>query len=154
MSPCANDANFANSLRRPSRVSSRDPRIVVVGEELERTRLAALLSHEQQRHVRGEEHAGRSEVTHLRRQAIAVGAVADLVVVLRADDESTRGQRLVGPRKVGDGAELGVVALPLSGQENVKRVVEVVRPLRVVAPFLERPPVAAHRSPRSRAPRG
>ena len=47
-----------------------------------------------------------------------------------------------GAGQVGDGAEALVVPVVLAGQQDVQRVMELVGPLRVVAPLLERPPVA------------
>src|SRR3954463_8319522 len=64
-----------------------DRRVVVVGEELERRTLSVLLAHEEQRDLRREEHARGRDAPRLGRQAVADGAVADLVVVLGADDE-------------------------------------------------------------------
>ena len=91
----------------------------------------------------------------LGRQAVAEGAVADLVVVLVEDDE-LRGIAIVGwraeaplakrrvlpvvderaperLREIGDGSELLVVAVLVAGQQHAQGVMEVVGPLRVVA---------------------
>ena len=89
------------------------------------------------------------------RQAVAEGAVSDLVVVLVEDDELLgravvrgRAEALLAKRRVlavmhkrarerlcevGDVAELLVVAVAVAGQQDAQRVVEVVGPLRVVA---------------------
>src|SRR5690349_12155327 len=88
-----------------------DRGIVVVGEELERRRLAVLLAHEEERDLRREEEARGGDAARLGRQPVALCAVADLVVVLRVDDETP--VVLVCARKVGDGAEAGVVAVVL-----------------------------------------
>ena len=63
-----------------------DRRVDVVGEELERVRLPVLLAHEEERRLRGEEDDRRGDAERVGRETVAEGAVADLVVVLRADD--------------------------------------------------------------------
>ena len=72
-----------------------DQRVDVVGEELERRVLAVLLAHEQQRHERREQGAEGGQRTSRRRQPVAHGAVADLVVVLVEHDEPV-GRHVVG----------------------------------------------------------
>src|SRR5690242_11660960 len=66
--------------------------ITVVGEVEEGCRLAVLLAHEEHRQVRREEYQRRGKTLLLRRdqhrEPLRLGTVADLVVVLRADDES------------------------------------------------------------------
>ena len=106
--------------------------------------------------------ASRSGSTR-RGQPLARGPVADLVVRLQRDDEPPRVGRgpvdraavraaaergppavveeavLEGVRGGGAGAEVGVVALRLAGEQPVQRVVDVVVPLRV----RPRPPALA-----------
>ena len=65
----------------------RDDRVDVVGEELERPPLAVLLAHEEERDLRREQRQRRADAELVRGGPVAEGAVADLVVVLRADDE-------------------------------------------------------------------
>src|SRR5438874_9698971 len=66
------------------------------GEELEGRRLPILLTHEQQRDRRRHEQEPGGELHGFERydgrQTIALGAVADLIVVLHADDEALAGQ--------------------------------------------------------------
>jgi hypothetical protein len=52
--------------------------------------LAVLLAHEEERRARGEERARGGDAQELAREAVAERSVADLVVVLRADDEAAR----------------------------------------------------------------
>ena len=120
-----------------------------------------LLAHELHRH------GGRGQVDRRRRvlaagdqlaEPLTLGAVADLIVVLRAHHEAiaaevlgrraerllAEGRQLAGVRKpVGDRArqrrdraEVGVVEMALPGQRGVQRVVQIVGPLRVAAPRL------------------
>src|SRR5207248_931482 len=84
-----------------------------------RRTLAVLLAHEEERHVRAEEHTRRGDAQELGRQPVAEGAVSDLVVVLRTDDEPLHGLLLECAREIGDGAEALVVALALAGQQHV-----------------------------------
>ncbi len=99
----------------------------------------------------------RGQRQRLGRQPVAERPVAHLVVVLREDHEAPRlpvegrarrgaapvlaavaavvdERPLEGLRELGHLAEVGVVAVPLAGQQDVQRVVEVVGPLRVEAP--------------------
>ena len=129
-------------------------RIGVAHEVRERRRLAVLLAHEEQRDERGEQDgrgrdlgaAGPGE----RLESLTPGAVADLVVVLRAHHEAVGGQAGgVAPEAVvaeggvavvvhpaarerrGEVVErrvVGVVAGPLAGDGGVERVMEVVAP--------------------------
>ncbi len=122
----------------------------VVGEELERRLLAVLLAHEQHRDERREQRAEGRQRPRRRRHPVAVGAVADLVVVLREDDELL-GRDVVGRRaeappakarvlpvvhvramerlgQLRHMAELGVVAVVLVGHQRAQRMVEVVGP--------------------------
>src|SRR5207237_1777249 len=108
---------------------------------------------------RGEDDSGGSEAQLRGRddrgEALPAHAVADLVMVLREDDEPravARGRpravlalairRVLADvevaggedaREVADLAEARVIAVPLAGEEDVQRVVEVVAPLRVEA---------------------
>ena len=106
-------------------------------------RLAVLLALEEERRERREEDDGLRERAAARGgQPVAEGAVADLVVVLRADDEPRplRPRELAGD--LGDRAvERRVVAVALAGQRDVERVVEAVEPHRVVPPLAQRPEV-------------
>ena len=128
----------------------------MVGEELERRGLAVLLAHEQQRREGREQRAQRGQRARLDGQAVAEGAVADLVVVLVEDDEAL-GRDVVGARaeaapagarvaavvdvgaaerlgELRDLAELRVVAVAVAGQQHAQGVVEVVGPHAVAAP--------------------
>jgi hypothetical protein len=128
----------------------------VVGEELERRRLAVLLAHPQHRREGREQRAERSQRARLDRQSVTEGAVADLVVVLVEDDEAL-GRDVVGARaeaaaararivavvdvraaeglgQLGDLAEVGVVAGAVAGEQHAQGVVEVVGPDGVAAP--------------------
>jgi hypothetical protein len=67
-----------------------DRLVDVVGEELERRALVPLLAHEEERRARGEERHRRGDAERVLGQPVAERAVADLVVVLRADDEAPR----------------------------------------------------------------
>ena len=81
----------ANSSIRPSAVARAEIRLRVRGEELERRRRRPLLAHEQHRRERAaqgqQRGAGQLVVVEVLGQPVAAGAVADLVVVLAADDE-------------------------------------------------------------------
>src|SRR5438552_12669153 len=69
--------------------------IAIIREELEGRGLAILLPHEQQRGVRSEQQESSGELARSARneriQAISLGAIADLVMVLRADDVRGKG---------------------------------------------------------------
>ena len=69
----------------------------VVGEELKGRGLAVLLAHEEHRRERRQQRAERGERAGRGREAVAEGAVADLVVVLVEDDE-LRGRAVAGRR--------------------------------------------------------
>ena len=74
----------------------RQPRVLMVREVLERRRIGVLLAHEQHRHRRRQNHRRRHGVLAAGpqlRQPLTDGAVADLIVVLRADDEALARQR-------------------------------------------------------------
>ena len=73
----------------------------VVGEELERRPLAVLLAHEQHRRERCQQRAERGQRARLGRQPVAVGAVADLVVVLRRRRRTARPARRRRARRSG-----------------------------------------------------
>ncbi len=132
-----------------------DDGVLEAGEELEGGGLIVLLPHEQERGVRGEQQERGGEFARAggdqRGEALAQGAVADLIVILDADD--LRGQREVGGRGsagtalpeaeglalkgVGLGEDAGqesgvgevlIVALALAGEQDVDGVVEVVAP--------------------------
>src|SRR5439155_15627158 len=133
--------------------------IRVRGEVLERRGLAVLLAHEEHRNERRKDDRGRGEAQLRGRddggETLAAHAVADLVMVLREDDElravararpravfSLAERRVLSDvevaggedmREVADLAEARVVAVLLAGEEDVQRVVEVVAPLRVEA---------------------
>ncbi len=125
----------------------------------ERARLAVLLAHEQERHVRREEdERGREPQAferHQAREPLAERAVADLIVVLREHDEPVgrhvgrrRTVTLVAERRVrtvvdeavakalrdrAHAAEVDVVPAPLAGERGVHGVMEIVRPDAVEA---------------------
>ena len=114
----------------------------MVGEVEKRPLLAVLLALEEERRLRGEQRHRGPQAQLLGARPVAQGAVADLVVVLRADDQpfgrsafELRGEAL-------ERAVAGVVAVPLACEEDVQLVMELVRPLRVVAPRLDRTQVA------------
>src|SRR5687768_2203461 len=132
-------------------------RVSVAHEVLKGIRLTVLLAHEEQRNVWGQEQErGREPAfrqAHQRGDAIAERTVAHLIVILNADHEPVRGnagcRRAMAPlamlgvppieyersaqrrRDRGDAAEVGVVAVLLSGERGVDTVVQVVRPLAV-----------------------
>ena len=123
-------------------------------EELKARRLAVLLAHEEERDGRGHEHETHRELhrleRHERAEPLALGPVADLIVVLQEDHEVVARQiaarRAARPTEIfgglaligkafGDrafqmllGAEIDVIAHRLAGEPAVQRVVEVVRP--------------------------
>ena len=152
----AAEAGEVLELRLPARAHERAELGVVIGEELERRGRGPLLAHEQERQL------GREEQERARRAVRAgsadvvsrspAGPVADLVVVLDADDALLGADRLgarpawlarrfaraavveppalerlrdVGRRRVG---EVGVVALGVASEEVADQVVEVVGP--------------------------
>ena len=126
-------------------------------EELKRRGLTVLFAHEEQRDRRRRQQQPGRQLHRLERRdradAVALSAVADLVVVLRADDEALAGQ--VGARRAAIAAEVlrvlalereslgqrrrqpprlgevGVIAAALAREAHVQRVVEVIRPHRV-----------------------
>ena len=113
----------------------------MIGEELERRALVVLLAHEEQRCREGEQHDRQGYAVRLRRQPVTERTVADLVVVLRRDDQPLGrrpGQLAHDPV---DRAERRVVAVVLAGQQHVQLVMQVVEPHRVVSPLVERPKV-------------
>ena len=120
-----------------------DHRVDVIGEELEGPLLAVLLAHEQQRNLRREEQRRRTDAELLRSRTVAEGAVADLIVILRANDEAVRGAALELTTEIRDRTPVvGVVPVLLAGQEHVQRVMKLVGPLRVVSPLTDGPLVA------------
>ena len=134
--------------RRPQR------RVLEVGEEAKRRRRAPLLALEQQWRARTEQdharrqlrRAGADEVD----EALATGAIADLIVVLRGDDEPVSGRVADGsavaplpavrpaPIEVVDVAErsrhgidrcvVDEVVRPFAGEDRVQPVMEVIGP--------------------------
>ena len=151
-----NSANAANSRRRPSRVAVAMSSSMWSEKNWNGAVLAVLLALEEHRRERRQQRAQRRERPRLDGQPVAERAVADLVVVGGEDDEAL-GRDVVGAgaeapvaerrvravvhvraverlREVGDGAELGVVALAVAGQQDAQRVVEVVGPGGVAAP--------------------
>ena len=70
-------------------------------------------------------------------EPVALRSVADLIVVLRADDEPAARQRLLRPghcvRQIPHSAVIGVVAGSFAGQPRVHGVVHFVTPLGVEA---------------------
>ena len=132
-----------------------DDRVAEAGEELKGRGLIVLLAHEQKRRVRREQQERGCEFARAGRdeggEALAKGAVADLIVILDADD--LRGQRDAGGRGsagtalpelerlalkcVGLGEDAGekrgigeilIVALMLAGEQDMDGVVKVVTP--------------------------
>ena len=102
-------AKEANSARRPSRTAAIERRVAVAGEILEGLRLAVLLAHEEERHEGREEHRRRRQFLPLIRddvaEAVARRAVADLIVILGADDEPPAlGGQALGCRAAAAGA--------------------------------------------------
>ena len=101
-----------------------------------------------------------ASAAHRRREPIAEGAVADLVVVLAKTTNCSGGRSPAGApkrraaegrvvavvdertierlRQIGDAAEVRVVAVALAGQQHEQCVVEVIGPLGVAAPAAER----------------
>ena len=77
----------------------------MVGEVQERRGLAVLLAHEEQRHERREQHDAGGELGALevddRDSRSPSAAVADLVVVLREDDEVRPGEARRRARRAG-----------------------------------------------------
>src|SRR5581483_9076806 len=70
---------------------------------------------------------------------MASSSVAHLIVILRGDDETLRRRPLELPRERCDRrAVVGVVALVLAGEKHVKNVMELIRPLRIQRPLLDR----------------
>ena len=137
----------------PRRLGDRG--VVVVGEKLERRLLAVLLAQEEQRQLRREEDAGRRDAPRRRRQAVAEGAVARPGRGSRSRSRAApAGVSSYARRQVGHLPVRLVVPVLLAGQQNVQRVVELVGPLRVVAPLARS--AGGRRSPsrRSRARAG
>ena len=149
------DPHEIGELRGSAVADGGDELGVGVAHEVgERGGLAVLLAHEEQGRERGEQHGRgcdlRTPGGGERREAIAPGPVADLVVVLGADDEALGGEpggvaaeraapeggeaAVVDPgafergREVLDRVVVGVVPRPLAGERDVQRVVEVVAP--------------------------
>ena len=114
----------------------------MIGEELEGMYLVVLLTHEQQwrRGRREDAKCGEPELYAV--QAIAESTVADLIVILRADDEVFTLWARERPGDVLERSVILVVALALTGQHRMHGVVEFVGPLRVMAPFRDRSEVA------------
>ncbi len=112
--------------------------IDVVREEEERVLLLVLLAHEHERRVQREEDAGERDTVSVRREAVAERAVPDLVVVLRAHDETLRLRALQLADEPVHRAEVRVVTGLLAGEQDVELVVQVVEPHRVVSPLFER----------------
>ncbi len=140
----------------------------MVGEELPRGARAPLLTHPQHRGEGAGQDEGCADLQQPGAErgadAVALGAVADLVVILQVGQKAPSGGAFPvdgaaviaaaegGPAAVvhehrrenlgqrAQGPEVDVVALPLTGQCRVQRMVDVVRPLRVqpVAPGLAR----------------
>jgi hypothetical protein len=129
----------------------------VTHEVEKRIRLVVFLPHEQHRHVRRQQVQRGGKLPRLerdqRRQPVADGAVADLIVVLDADDEAIGRnairRRTVTPAPVGavpavvhesipqrlrdrhHASEVGIVARSLAGEARVNGVMQVVAPLGV-----------------------
>src|SRR5919109_1182315 len=118
-----------------------DRGVFVVREELERLLFAVFLAHEEKRRERREEDARRRDAELRGVEPVAQGPVSDLVVVLRADDEALPFGLLEGARELLDRAVLLVVAVPLTGEKDVERMVEGIPPLGVVIPLLEGPAI-------------
>ena len=127
-------AKAANSRRRPPR-GVRDRRVDVVGEEQERPLLTVLLALEEQRRLRREQRDGGAETELLGPGPVAERAVADLVVVLRADDEPLGRLAVELGGETLEGAVFRVVAVVLAREQDVQLVVQLVRPLGVVTPL-------------------
>ena len=135
-------------------------RIVMVAEEQERRHACALLAHEQQRDLRSEhlqrnrsfERAGIAQ----HGEALAEGAVSDLIVILQKEHEG--GRRKIRARRAARLAVtmlrrlalideafrqapgelagrivdvIDIIALVLSGEQNVQHVMGIVVPLGV-----------------------
>jgi hypothetical protein len=147
-------------LAAPAAHRRRHSRVRKAHEVAKRARLAVLVAHEQHRGVGRGDHQ-RDGGTHAigvgqGRDALTLGAVADLVVVLqtahqppsgkaaqrRAHRAPARGRETlaaiheaaaVGGGDVGQPPEVGVVRVGLVGQRHVQRVVQLVGPHRVHA---------------------
>ena len=136
-----------------------EARVAMVHEVEERSNLAVLLPHEQERQEGRKQDDARGELQGLEAdqagEPLPAHPVPHLVVVLGEHDELSRrevarrvsvpalpvcgvlpgidepvGER---PAQVSDAAEVAVVPVPFPRQERVERVVEVVAPLRVEA---------------------
>ena len=114
----------------------------MVGEEQERPLLTVLLALEEQRRLRREQRDGGAETELLGRRPVAERAVADLVVVLRADDEPLGRLAVELGGETLERAVFRVVAVVLAREQDVQLVVQLVRPLGVVTPLLDRAEVA------------
>ena len=151
----ANAAKAANSRRRPSRVAAAISSSMWSVKNWNGA-VSPYSSPMKSIGVNGDSsvHEG-GERSRLGGQAVAEGAVADLVVVLAKTTKAAAGGRRrarrsggggssstavvdVGPPEglgqVRDRAELGVVAVALAGEQHAQRVVEVVGPVGVAAP--------------------
>ncbi|OFX23345.1 MAG: hypothetical protein A2V77_00580 [Anaeromyxobacter sp. RBG_16_69_14] len=133
---------------------TRQRRIAVTREVQERPLLAVLLAHEEEREPGAQHDEGRQRcerrARHEHGQALTGRSVADLVVILDGRDEAGRleprrarppdlspelgalalkGEALAQrPDELRQPAEIGVEAVPLTGEERVHGVVEVIRP--------------------------
>src|SRR6185437_6558879 len=135
-----------------------DQAAIVEGtEEGKRVFLAVFFAHEQQRQVRRQQHQTGGEPlfrgTNQRGEAIAVRPIADVIVVLDADDEAITGQIFIrsapAPVAVGtvnaiemkgvfqhtvetlDIAEIAILAMPFAGEVGMKRVVKIFVPFGI-----------------------
>ncbi len=131
--------------------------VVVIREKQERRARAPFLALEEHRRERPEQHERgdrleRGRIDELA-QALAEGTIADLVVILRADDELVRRDierrtavralavsrvltvehvaLLERLREVAERSEIRVITAALAGEERVDRVVKIVHPMRV-----------------------
>ena len=158
LSTVANAGKRANSRRRPSATCLPDVAAEVAPEQ-ERLRRGPFLAHEQERQAWRQEQDRRGRAHRVggreRRDPLAEGAIADLVVVLQEPDEGRRGQRaarlaartpamrrqiaLIREALRETAAEMterrlvvSVVAHGLAGDQDVQRVVDVIVPLGLV----------------------
>src|SRR4029077_19571869 len=98
---------------------------------------------EERRGLRRQQGGGGADSQLTRAGSVPERAIPDLVVVLRAEDEPLGRRALELPREVGDRRfVVGVVALVLMREEDMEDVVELVGPLGVEAPLLDRAQVS------------